>query len=114
VAKPELGVKRICLSCGAKFYDLDNDPILCPSCGAEFDPESAMKLKRGRSAANDDKPAKEKEAKAEKPKEDDEEDLDVDLDDDDEDVLEDTSDLDDDDEVPGVGSGGDESGDDES
>lgn len=99
MAKPELGVKRICLSCGAKFYDLENDPILCPACGAEFDPESAMKLKRGRTPANDDKPAKE--AKKEKPAEE-EDDLDVDLDDDDEDILEDTSDLDDDDDVPGV------------
>jgi len=100
LAKPKLGIKRICLSCSAKFYDLEKDPILCPSCGAEFDPESAMKLKRGRSApANDDKPVKEvkKEVVAE-----DDTDLEVDLDDDDEDVLEDTSDLDDDDDVPGV------------
>ena len=96
------------LSCGAKFYDLEADPILCPSCGAEFDPESAMKLKRGRTAANDDKPAKEKKAETAES----EEDLDVDLDDDDEDVLEDTSDLDDDEDVPAVP--GDESGEDES
>ncbi len=101
MAKPELGIKRICLSCSAKFYDLEKNPILCPSCGAEFDPESAMKLKRGRSApANDDKPVKE--VKKEVEKSDDDTDLEVDLDDDDEDVLEDTSDLDDDDDVPGV------------
>ena len=101
MAKPELGIKRTCMSCSAKFYDLNKEEILCPACGAEFDPESATKLKRGRNApANDDKPAKE--AKKEKPSEEESDDLDVDLDDDDEDVLEDTSDLDDDDDVPGV------------
>jgi uncharacterized protein (TIGR02300 family) len=36
VAKPELGTKRLCGSCGAKFYDLNKDPILCPKCGTEF------------------------------------------------------------------------------
>ena len=103
MAKPKLGIKRTCLSCSAKFYDLEKDPILCPACGAEFDPESAMKLKRGRNApANDDKPAKEVKKEVEKTEED--SDLEVDLDDDDEDVLEDTSDLDDDDDVPGVAS----------
>jgi uncharacterized protein (TIGR02300 family) len=32
VAKPELGTKRLCGSCGAKFYDLNKDPIICPKC----------------------------------------------------------------------------------
>lgn len=36
VAKPELGMKRQCLSCAAKFYDLGRDPIICPKCGAQF------------------------------------------------------------------------------
>ena len=36
MAKPELGTKRQCQSCGAKFYDLNKDPILCPKCGAAF------------------------------------------------------------------------------
>jgi uncharacterized protein (TIGR02300 family) len=36
VAKPELGTKRICSSCGAKFYDLARDPILCPKCGTVY------------------------------------------------------------------------------
>src|SRR3954468_21814664 len=30
VAKPELGSKRLCTHCGAKFYDLNKDPIVCP------------------------------------------------------------------------------------
>jgi uncharacterized protein (TIGR02300 family) len=37
VAKPELGTKRLCPSCGAKFYDLNRDPITCPKCGAAIE-----------------------------------------------------------------------------
>ena len=33
MAKPELGTKRLCANCGAKFYDLNKDPIHCPKCG---------------------------------------------------------------------------------
>ncbi len=32
MAKPELGTKRLCGNCGAKFYDLSKDPIVCPKC----------------------------------------------------------------------------------
>ena len=37
MAKPELGTKRICGSCGTKFYDLARDPILCPKCGTVYE-----------------------------------------------------------------------------
>jgi hypothetical protein len=30
MTKPELGTKRLCARCGAKFYDLHNSPITCP------------------------------------------------------------------------------------
>jgi len=40
VAKPEWGTKRICQSCGAKFYDFNRSPIVCPACGATFEPEA--------------------------------------------------------------------------
>src|SRR5208337_1980457 len=36
VAKPELGAKRQCQACGAKFFDLNKDPIVCPKCGTIF------------------------------------------------------------------------------
>ena len=36
MAKPELGTKRLCASCGAKFYDLNKDPIHCPKCGTVY------------------------------------------------------------------------------
>jgi uncharacterized protein (TIGR02300 family) len=37
VTKPELGTKRLCASCGAKFFDLIKTPITCPKCGAIFE-----------------------------------------------------------------------------
>jgi uncharacterized protein (TIGR02300 family) len=37
VAKPELGIKRLCGNCGAKYYDLNKDPITCPKCSAVFE-----------------------------------------------------------------------------
>jgi uncharacterized protein (TIGR02300 family) len=36
LAKPELGAKRQCQNCGAKFFDLNKEPILCPKCGTVF------------------------------------------------------------------------------
>ena len=42
MAKPELGTKRQCQSCGSKFYDLQKDPILCPKCGTVFQPAVLM------------------------------------------------------------------------
>lgn len=36
MAKPELGTKRLCANCGAKFYDLSKTPIVCPKCETVF------------------------------------------------------------------------------
>ncbi len=36
MAKIELGAKRQCQNCGAKFFDLNKDPIVCPKCGTIF------------------------------------------------------------------------------
>jgi uncharacterized protein (TIGR02300 family) len=46
VAKPELGTKRLCAGCGAKFYDLNKDPITCPKCGTVY--EIVVVAPRGR------------------------------------------------------------------
>ncbi len=35
MVKPELGVKRVCVACGARFYDLMKTPAVCPKCGTE-------------------------------------------------------------------------------
>jgi uncharacterized protein (TIGR02300 family) len=36
LAKPDLGTKRLCGNCGAKFYDLNKTPIVCPKCETVF------------------------------------------------------------------------------
>ena len=38
VSKPELGTKRLCAGCSAKFYDLMKTPAVCPMCEAVFVP----------------------------------------------------------------------------
>ena len=48
MAKPEWGVKRICSSCNTKYYDFNKSPVICPSCGAEFDPEYYLKTKKSK------------------------------------------------------------------
>jgi len=105
VAKPEWGTKRLCTSCGARFYDLQRQPIECPKCNTVIDPEQVTRLKRSRSTPADEA-AKAKAAKVKAVPEDadDDEDLgvdddDLDIDDDDsDDMLEDTDDLSDDDD----------------
>jgi uncharacterized protein (TIGR02300 family) len=37
MTKPELGTKRLCAHCGAKFYDLHHSPITCPKCDTVFE-----------------------------------------------------------------------------
>jgi uncharacterized protein (TIGR02300 family) len=48
LANPELGAKQICPTCSTKFYDLGRRPAACPKCGAEFDPEEALRNRRVR------------------------------------------------------------------
>ena len=56
LAKPEWGTKRICHSCGTRFYDLLRDPIVCPSCGTQFDPEALLRTRRSRSVVSEREP----------------------------------------------------------
>jgi uncharacterized protein (TIGR02300 family) len=51
LAKPEWGTKRICPSCGTRYYDLLRDPVVCPKCSTPFDPEAFLKARRSRPAA---------------------------------------------------------------
>ncbi len=96
VAKPDLGKKLTCPSCGARFYDLHKTPATCPKCEAEVEVQPLLKPKR---AAPE--PAKPKKpvpvVKKVDDEDDDTDDLEID-DDDDDDLIEDTSDLDDDDD----------------
>lgn len=99
MAKAELGMKLTCESCGARFYDLNKQPGICPKCGAANSRPVIFKASR--------RPAEDREkiaaAKAPPPPAaaDEEDVAEVEADDDEEDegVIEDTSDLGEDDDV---------------
>ena len=55
MAKPEWGTKRICPSCGTRYYDLTRRPVVCPRCSTPFDPEAFLKSRRTRPAAPPEK-----------------------------------------------------------
>ena len=61
MTKSELGVKRDCPECGARFYDLNKEPAHCPKCDHEFIPEALLKPRKPRredeSSETTDKPA---------------------------------------------------------
>lgn len=53
------GLKRVCVECGNRFYDLNKRPIICPSCSAEFSVEEKIKPRVAeKKAAPKKKPAK--------------------------------------------------------
>lgn len=92
--KEEWGVKRACPSCSTRFYDLQNNPMVCPACGHEFTLESLTGAKSRTMQA--DKPDAQNQDNAVDDAddvilEDDEDDTDVDLGDD---ILEEDEDDD--------------------
>ncbi len=56
MVKPEWGMKRICPSCGARYYDLHREPVMCPKCGAAYDPETLTKTRRAKAIAAPEEP----------------------------------------------------------
>jgi uncharacterized protein (TIGR02300 family) len=48
LAKPEWGTKRICPSCGTRYYDLMRESVICPKCSTPYDPEAFLKARRSR------------------------------------------------------------------
>jgi uncharacterized protein (TIGR02300 family) len=65
VAKPELGTKRLCANCAAKFYDLNKDPIVCPKCHTVMELATvATRARPETAAAADAAPAAEEEVMA--------------------------------------------------
>ena len=48
VESQELGQKRRCSYCFTKFYDFNKVNIICPACGKEYDHESLLRSRRGR------------------------------------------------------------------
>ena len=51
LVKADLGTKRACPSCAARFYDLTKRPIECPKCGFSYEPEALFKQRRSRAVA---------------------------------------------------------------
>ncbi len=54
MAKPELGMKRQCQNCGAKFFDLNRNPIVCPKCETVFQAPAMARAAAARPAAAED------------------------------------------------------------
>lgn len=113
MTNPAWGAKRICHNCGARFYDMRKNPIICPKCGTEHNPELVLRS-RSRRAPEELEEDRKVVASVEDEKElEQEEDAlpedDVVLDDDlddagDDDFMEDPSELDGDDDVrPSIG-----------
>jgi uncharacterized protein (TIGR02300 family) len=102
MANPELGIKRHCLSCGARFYDLKKSPIVCPKCSTTFEPDAVFKTKKSRSASVIEAPIDDR--RIIDPESLLETDLDVDLgvDAEDDALIEDTDDLGEDDSMAEV------------
>ena len=46
----DLGHKRTCPHCGAKYYDFYQDELNCPQCGKSIEAVNITKPKRGRKA----------------------------------------------------------------
>ena len=53
MANPEWGIKRICQDCKSAYYDFHRLPIICPNCGAEFNPEAVLRSRRYRAPTTD-------------------------------------------------------------
>lgn len=91
MAKPELGLKRTCVECNARFYDLNRVPAVCPKCGTTQ--PDVSHLKRSEVPLPE-----EKDPKPQANEHEDDVDLEV-ADDGDDDVIASDDDLDDDDDL---------------
>jgi uncharacterized protein (TIGR02300 family) len=56
MSKPARGTKRVCPSCGARFYDLGRSPITCPVCQAVYQVNPPSSSRRSERAAPVEKP----------------------------------------------------------
>ena len=63
MTKVELGTKRLCPNCGARYYDLNRSPIICPRCGTQFEVIGARP--RPQTVSKAPKPAVQEEAEEE-------------------------------------------------
>lgn len=44
------GLKRVCVECGIRFYDMNKRPIICPGCSTEFTGIEKIKGRKPRAA----------------------------------------------------------------
>jgi len=58
MAKPELGTKRVCVSCSTRFYDLMKSPAVCPKCGTEQPIDQPKPRRTGGNVIEDKRPKK--------------------------------------------------------
>jgi uncharacterized protein (TIGR02300 family) len=54
----DLGTKRVCVACGARFYDLTKAPAVCPKCGTEQPIEQPRPRRTGGNVAEEKRPKK--------------------------------------------------------
>ncbi len=99
MAKPEWGNKLACRHCGAKFYDMQRDPPVCPRCSTVYKPERPGRPER---AAAEKARAVPVPAKVADPDVDIEADAEEIADDEEEELIEDTDDLEGEDDVTSV------------
>jgi len=64
VAKTDLGTKRHCPNCGAKYYDLNKVPAICPKCGTPFEVTSTAKTRPAEAVEEPKEATVEEEAEA--------------------------------------------------
>ena len=58
MAKPEFGLKRVCVACNARFYDMAKSPPACPKCGTEQPLDQPRIRRAGGNVAEDKRPKK--------------------------------------------------------
>jgi len=68
MSKPARGTKRVCPSCGARFYDLNRTPIVCPVCQSVYQVTPPPTRRGERAQPVETRKAEEPEAEAPAPK----------------------------------------------
>jgi uncharacterized protein (TIGR02300 family) len=58
MAKVELGLKRVCVACSTRFYDLQKSPAVCPKCGTEQPIEQPRPRRAGGNVIEEKRPKK--------------------------------------------------------
>jgi uncharacterized protein (TIGR02300 family) len=66
MSKPARGTKHVCPSCGARFYDLNRTPIVCPACQSIYQaaPPPPPSRRWGRAQPAEARKVEEQEAEA--------------------------------------------------